>query len=109
MARSGVVVREVDRAQVQKCREVFSRETEGIALPTFSDDPPDHKHDIGGAFGEAAHEVWKPLTTEGDVHADPISFLYEVGLQIAADAVQHLKLETIPRDSVIARNLLGGG
>jgi hypothetical protein len=29
--------------------------------------------DVGGALGEAAHEIGEPITAEGDVHADAVT------------------------------------
>jgi len=53
------------------------------------------KQNICRAFCQAAHEIWIPLGSEGDVDADAPSFFDQALLQIAANAVKHLKLESI--------------
>jgi hypothetical protein len=51
------------------------------------------EEDVGGAFGEAAHEVGVPLRSEGNVDADAEALGGEFALEVAADAVEHLELE----------------
>src|SRR5829696_9162723 len=51
--------------------------------------------DIGWAFCKAAHEVWVPMRTERDVDTDRVALFDELFLQIAADAIQHLKLDRV--------------
>ena len=51
------------------------------------------EEDVGGAFGQPAHEVGVPLGAEGDVDADAVALADELALQVAADAVEHLELE----------------
>jgi hypothetical protein len=58
------------------------------------------KENVGGALGEAAHEVGVPLWTEGDVDADAVALGREAVLEIAANAVEHLKLEGMLVDLV---------
>ena len=60
--------------------------------------------DIGRTLAEPAHEVRKPFAAERNVDAHAIPRLHEHRLQIAADAVQHLELESIGRDAVLARD-----
>jgi len=48
---------------------------------------------VGGAFGEAAHQIRIPLRSKRDVDAHAPSVANELLLQIAADSVEHLKLE----------------
>src|ERR1700674_5170194 len=57
--------------------------------------------DVGGAFGEAAHEVGVPLRAEGDIDADAVALGRETALEIAADAVEHLELEGMFVDLVV--------
>ena len=59
------------------------------------------EEDVGGALGEAAHEVGVPLGAEGDVDADAIAFGGEAALEVAADAVEHLELEGVLVDLVL--------
>ena len=56
---------------------------------------------VGGALGEAAHEVWVPLRAEGDVDADAVALGGEAALKVAANAVQHLELEGMLVDFVV--------
>ncbi len=55
----------------------------------FSDEP-----DVGGPFTEPAHEVRKPLLAERHVDPNGMALARERRLQIAADAVQHLELDS---------------
>src|SRR6266481_10051884 len=59
------------------------------------------EEEVGGAFGEAAHEVGVPLGAEGDVDAHAVAFVGEAALEIAAYAVEHLKLEGMLVDLVL--------
>src|SRR5829696_974031 len=49
--------------------------------------------EVGGAFGEAAHEVGVPLGAVGEVDAEAVAFGDDLLLEVAADAVEHLELE----------------
>ena len=49
---------------------------------------------VGGALGEAAHEVGKPVSAERHGQAHAIALLHELRREGGADAVEHLKLET---------------
>lgn len=51
------------------------------------------EEEIGGPLGEAAHEVGVPGVAVGDVEAEAVAGGDEHALQVAADAVEHLKLE----------------
>ena len=68
----------------------------------------DEEH-VGGALGEAAHEVGVPLAAEGRVDADVVALGDERALQIAADTKQHLKLEFAGCDVVRGGVGFGGG
>src|SRR5271168_1251011 len=61
----------------------------------------DEEDDVGGALGEATHEVGVPLRTEGNVDADPIALGHQAVLEIAADAVEHLEFEGASVDLVV--------
>src|SRR5438105_7479132 len=54
-------------------------------------------------LGETAHQVRIPFRAERDVHAHAPSIANELLLQIAADAVQHLKLERVGSDVLAPR------
>src|SRR5260370_7439290 len=55
----------------------------------------DEEAEVGGAFGEAAHEVGEPVLAVRDVDADAIAVLDEPALQIGAHSIQHLKFEIV--------------
>ena len=59
------------------------------------------EEDVGGAFGQAAHEVGVPLRAKGDVDADAVVFGGQATLQVAADAVEHLEFEGFFVDPVV--------
>src|SRR6266545_3533214 len=61
------------------------------------------EENVGGALGEAAHEVGVPGAAEGYVDADPVALGGEAALEGAADAVEHLELEGV------FGNAAGGG
>src|SRR5690349_19536838 len=73
------------------CVEGSPRET-GLS---FVEDRAHDKSDIGGSFAEPPHEIRKPLPAERHVNADPVALGGQRRLQVAADAVQHLELESI--------------
>jgi len=60
---------------------------------------------VGGAFGEAAHEIGIPGIAIGDVEAEAVAAGDEHALEIATDAVQHLKFER-RRGAVVAGGVL---
>src|SRR6476659_287189 len=65
-----------------------------------------HKRDIRWTLGETAHEIRIPLRSERHVHAHTVSLAHELVLQIAADTVEHLKLEAIGLDVILDRKTL---
>jgi hypothetical protein len=66
------------------------------------------EEDVGGALGQAAHEVGVPLGAEWNVDADAEAFGSELSLQVAADAVEHLELEGGFGDVVFADEVAHG-
>src|SRR5437588_6250991 len=50
------------------------------------------------AFGQAAHQIGIPLRAEGDVDAHAPAVTYKLLLQVAAHAIEHLKLERFGAD-----------
>ena len=64
-----------------------------------------HGRDVGRALAQPAHEVGKPLAPERNVDAHAVALLGERGLQIAAHAVQQLKLESVRADAAFGRPL----
>ena len=67
-----------------------------------------YEEDVGGALGEAAHEVGVPLVAEGNVDADVVAFFDELLLEVATDAVEHLEFEAGGRDVVFFGVGFGG-
>src|SRR3977135_903833 len=63
--------------------------------------------DVGGALGEAAHEIGEPVLAERDVDADAIAVPDQASLQVGANAVEHLKLEVIFGD-LLGRRMADG-
>src|ERR1700674_5006398 len=58
---------------------------------------------VGGALGQAAHEVGEPVAAVGDVDAQAVAVFDEAALQIGAHTVEHLELK------IVFRDLFGGG
>jgi len=52
--------------------------------------PGDEQH-VRGALRQSPHEVRIPLRAKGNIHPKPITFAYQLLLQVAAHAVQHLE------------------
>lgn len=53
----------------------------------------DDEEEVGGALGEAASEIGVPSFAEGEIDSDFVSFVFQLGLEVAADAVKHLPFE----------------
>src|SRR5271156_4797568 len=66
------------------------------------------ERDVGGAFGQAAHEIRKPIHAERDVDADAVSVAHEFLLQVGADAVEHLEFEAVTLDVFLADEIERG-
>src|ERR1700687_771117 len=86
----------------------WSDRREGIdPLPVaaFADQLPEdisgEERDVCGTLREAAHQIWIPLRSEWDVNPHAISLAHELGRQIAAHSIQHLKLEATGRNLVL--------
>src|SRR5271165_6366601 len=61
---------------------------------------------VGGALGQSPHEVRIPLCAERDVHPKTVAFAYQLLLQVAAYAMQHLELIRRGRNVFSAGELL---
>ena len=59
------------------------------------------EEDVRWALGQAAHEVGIPLGAERDIDPQALAFSHQLLLQIAANAMQHLKFVRV------ARNIFG--
>src|SRR5258707_3768696 len=79
----------------------LAEENRDKALPLVLEEVFGEEEDVGGALGEAAHEVGVPLRAEGDVDADAVALGGEAALEIAAYAVEHLELEGVLVDLVL--------
>ena len=66
------------------------------------------EEDVGGALGEATHEVGIPLVAERDVDPNVVALGDELTLQIAADSEEHLELEAAAIDAALGDEGLGG-
>lgn len=64
----------------------------------FLEQVSDKEEDIRGALGQSPHEIRIPLTAKGDVHPDIVSLPRQLLLEIAPDAIDHLKFEGIFRE-----------
>jgi len=58
-----------------------------------AEEVPGEEEDVGGALGEAAHEIGEPGFAIGDIEAHAEALCEEAALEVAADAVEHLKLK----------------
>src|SRR3972149_9554376 len=79
----------------------YSGSPRGLTLPappapSTAQKAAQEEEEGGGTLGQAAHEVGEPGVPVRDVDADPVAGGDERGLQVAADPVEHLELETVP-------------
>src|SRR5450432_3601861 len=70
---------------------------------------PREERDVGGALGQAAHEVGEPFAAIRDVDAQAVAIFDETALKVSAHAVEHLKLKTIFGDVVCSGEANGRG
>src|ERR1700722_16782753 len=63
---------------------------------------PRDEPDVGGAFGESPHEVRIPRGAVRNVQTQAIAQIDNAALQIAANSIQHLKLELFRADFALA-------
>src|SRR5208283_3529593 len=56
--------------------------------------------DVGGALGQAAHEVGEPLSAEGHINAHAVAITHKLALEVGAHSIEHLKLKIILGDSL---------
>src|SRR5713101_3810510 len=59
------------------------------------------KHQVGGALGQAAHEVGEPVAAVGDIDAHTIGIAHQLLLEIGADPIEHLELELVFGNAVL--------
>src|SRR5207249_7177808 len=84
-----------------------SEGSRGVRRGPIAENRTEDEADIGRPFSQPTHEVRKPIAAERHVNPDAIPGGHERGLQIAPDAVEHLKLETGRRDLVFLRQVAG--
>ena len=60
------------------------------------------ERNIRRTLGEPAHEIRIPLRSEWNVDTHPVSVAHELFLEVAPHSVQHLKLESVRSDVVLA-------
>src|ERR1700674_3286723 len=81
-----------------------------LPVAAFADHLPEdisgEECDVCGTLCEAAHQIWVPLRSEGDVNPHAIPLAHELVLQIAPHSVQHLELEATGRDLSLLRESL---
>src|SRR6266852_5879055 len=73
----------------------------------FSKQIPSNEQCVGRAFGQASHKVGIPFRAERDVNPHPPSLSYQALLQIATDAIKHLKFKGVARNAVLGSEGLG--
>src|SRR5579864_7337935 len=61
------------------------------------------KHQVGRALRETPHEVRKPVRAKWNVHPQAKGLADESLLQISADSIEHLKLELLAANILLAR------
>src|SRR6266478_7921514 len=66
-----------------------------------------HEPHIGRTLGEAPHEIGVPVSAVGHVDSHAVTVSYQLLLQVAPDAVQHLKLKFVRRNVSLPRELNG--
>ena len=74
-------------------RLFYFRSANRSALENILQDEPD----IGRTLGQPPHEIRIPVLAIRHIHAHSVAFLYELLLQVAADAKKHLKLILVRR------------
>src|SRR5271157_2321150 len=85
---------------LSRSREAGSRQPHPWSRPTtlLPEQIAGDEQDVGGALREPAHVVGIPGLAKRDVEAQAVAFGGQPALQVAADAVQHLELESIALD-----------
>src|ERR1035441_6828926 len=78
-----------------------------IRRASASEQAAGKEHDIRRALRKPPHKIWIPGIAIGNIKTQTMSTLHQALLQIAADAVQHLKFKTIGRDVSFLRVLEG--
>src|SRR5690242_21746426 len=74
----------------------------------LAENSANNETDIGWAFAETTHEVREPFAAERHVDAHAIPIAVQRGLQVAANAIQHLELVPIRGNGSFARKIVRG-
>src|SRR5579871_516712 len=72
-------------------------------LGSAADEIAQEEEHVRGPLGEPAHEVAVPVRTVRSRDENRVAATDEVELELRADAVEHLELEALLRDLVLAR------
>src|SRR5882672_7149608 len=67
------------------------------------------KHNIGRTLSQPPHEIRIPRLAKRNVEPQTITFGNQTALQVAPDAVKHLKFKALPRDIAGAHKPFGLG
>src|SRR3712207_872537 len=73
-----------------------------VSCGSSTDEGAQEEREVGRALGHPAGQVRVPGGPEGDVHADAVTVVHELLLEVAADAVEELEL-------VLLRSPAGAG
>src|SRR5437870_1972517 len=66
-----------------------------------------HEPYIGRTLGQAPHEIGVPVSAVGHVDSHAVTVSYQLLLQVAPYAVQHLKLKSVRRKVSLLSELNG--
>src|SRR6185437_16432987 len=69
-------------------------------------DIPGQKQSVGGTLGDPSHQIGIPLGSKRYVDSHRISPRSERALQIAANSIKHLKLESAPVNPAVFGKVL---
>src|SRR6202165_5540646 len=83
------------KAKMKLTTRAGEPEPPGSGGPALPDEAADAQQQAGGVSRQPPHQVRIPLGSVGHVDPNAIAFPQEPVLQIAADAVEHLELETV--------------
>src|SRR5215470_2897186 len=73
----------------------FGATRPGFPRSLGAEEVADEEHQVGGALGEPAHDVGKPVLPVRNVDAQAIAVANQAALQILANAVEHLEFEIV--------------
>src|SRR5579871_3494275 len=68
---------------------------------------PRQEEDIGRPFRQPPHKIWIPRLAVRNVEPQSVSFVNQLPLDVAADAIEHLEFEGVARDLARLHEALG--